>query len=149
MGGWIATLAALARPERVAGLVLVAPAPDMTDKLITPALPAEAHEALSREGVWLRPSAYGPGYLISSRLLDDGAQWAVLPGPVACDAPLRILQGGADADVPWRHALALAGAWTGQDVVFTLVRDGDHRLSRPADLARLLAAVDELGGGAA
>ncbi len=148
MGGWIATLVALARPSRIAGLALVAPAADMTEALITPGLPLEGRRALSQAGVWLRPSAYGPGDLISRALLEDGAKWSVLPGPVACQAPLRILQGGADPDVPWRHALALAEAWSGQDVVFTLIRDGDHRLSRPQDLTRLIATLEELTGRA-
>ena len=88
---------------------------------------------------------YGPGDPITRELLEDGARWSVLPGPVACRLPLRVLQGGADADVPWAHAMALAQAWEGQDVVFTRVRDGDHRLSRPQDLSRLIAAVEELG----
>ena len=143
MGGWIATLVALVRPKRVAAIVLVAPAADMTDALILPSLSPQARAAIAKAGVWTRPSPYGSGDPISRALLDDGARWNVLPGPVACDVPLRILQGGADADVPWRHAFALAQAWRGEDVVFTLVRDGDHRLSRPQDIARLLAAVDE------
>ncbi len=145
MGGWIATLVALARPERIAGLVLVAPAADMTAALIEPELTQEARRALAREGIWTRPSEYGPGDLISRALLEDGGRWSVLPGPIACHAPLRVLQGGADPDVPWRHALALVEAWQGADVAFTLVRDGDHRLSRPQDLKRLLALVEEFG----
>ena len=144
MGGWIATLAALARPERVAGLVLIAPAADMTDKLMEPELGPQAQAALASQDVWVRPSPYGPGDPISRALLEDGRAWSVLPGPVACGAPLRVLQGGADADVPWAHALALAQAWRGEDVVFTLVRDGDHRLSRPQDIARLIQAVEGL-----
>ena len=144
MGGWIATLAALARPDRVAGLVLIAPAAAMTDTLMEPELGPQARESLAKQGVWTRPSPYGPGDPISRALLEDGRAWSVLPGPVACDAPLRVLQGGADTDVPWTHALALAQAWRGDDVVFTLVRDGDHRLSRPQDLVRLVAAVEGL-----
>ena len=147
MGGWIATLAALARPQRVSGLLLIAPAADMTDKLIEPRFGAEARAALASRGLWMRPSPYGPGDPISRALIEDGRAWSVLPGPVACDAPLRVLQGEADPDVPWRHALGLAQAWRGRDVVFTLVSDGDHRLSRPQDLARLIQAVEELVGG--
>lgn len=147
MGGWLACLATLARPERVAGLVLIAPAADFTERLMRPELPREAHGALEREGVWMRPSAYGDGdYPITAALLEDGARWSILPGPVEIAAPVRILQGGADPDVPWRHALALAEALTCGDVVFTLIRDGDHRLSRPQDLERLHAAVAELAG---
>lgn len=144
MGGWMACLAALARPERVAAMVLIAPAPDFIDKLMEPGLPPEAREAIARDGVWMRPSAYDPvGYPITRRLLEEGAAWSILPGPVAIGAPVRILQGGADEDVPWLHALALAQGLVGEDVVFTLIRDGDHRLSRPQDIARLIAAVEE------
>jgi pimeloyl-ACP methyl ester carboxylesterase len=145
MGGWIATLAALARPERIAGLVLLAPAADMTERLIGPELSEEARATLVLEGVWTRPSPYGPGDPISRALLEDGGHWSVLPGPVDVHAPLRVLQGMADADVPWRHAMALAEAWASEDVVVTLVRDGDHRLSRPQDISRLLSAVEEFG----
>jgi pimeloyl-ACP methyl ester carboxylesterase len=144
MGGWIACLAAMAPPERIAGLVLVAPAPDFTEKLMTPALPPQAHAALAAEGVWMQPSDYGEPNPITRELLEDGARWSILPGPVPITAPVRILQGGEDPDVPWRHALELAQALKGDDVVFTLVKDGDHRLSRPQDIARLIAAVAEL-----
>jgi hypothetical protein len=147
MGGWLACLTAMARPERVAGLVLIAPAADFTERLIAPSLPPEAVAAIDRDGLWRRPSPYDPqGYPISRALLEDGARWSILPGPVAVEAPVRILQGGADPDVPWRHALALAEAIEDQDLVFSLIRDGDHRLSRPQDLARLRGAVAELGG---
>jgi len=145
MGGWIACLAALARPHRVTALVLIAPAADFTEALLRPGLPPEAHAALARDGVWLRPSAYDPGgYPISATLLEDGARWSILSAPIPIQAPVRVLQGGADPDVPWRHALALAQAIEGDDVVFTLIRDGDHHLCRPDDLARLLAAVEEV-----
>jgi pimeloyl-ACP methyl ester carboxylesterase len=147
MGGWIACLVALARPERVRAMVLIAPAPDFTEKLMTPELSDEARAAIARDGFWIRPSDYDDGgYPITRALLEDGAQWSILPGPVAIDVPVRILQGGADPDVPWTHALALANALTGQDVVFTLIKDGDHRLSRPQDLERLTAAVSEARG---
>jgi len=145
MGGWLACLAAMARPARVAALVLIAPAPDFTDKLMTPDLPPEALAAIARDGVWREPSPYDPaGNPITRALLEDGGRWSILPGPVPIAAPVRILQGGADPDVPWPHALELANALNSDDVVFTLIRDGDHRLSRPQDLARLVAAVAEL-----
>jgi len=147
MGGWIACLVALARPERVKAMVLVAPAPDFTEKLMAPDLSDEARAAIARDGFWTRPSEYDDGgYPITRQLLEDGAQWSILPGPVAIDVPVRVLQGGADEDVPWTHALALANALTSQDVVFTLIKDGDHRLSRPQDLERLTAAVAEARG---
>jgi len=145
MGGWIACLAALARPQRVRALVLVAPAADFTEKLIEPNLDAAARGALATDGVWLEPSAYGEPNPITARLLEDGARWSILPGPVPITAPVRILQGGQDDAVPWRHALDLAQAIKGEDLVFTLIKDGDHRLSRPQDIARLVAAVGEVG----
>ncbi|MEO8812006.1 MAG: alpha/beta hydrolase [Caulobacteraceae bacterium] len=145
MGGWLACLASMARPERVGALVLVAPAADFTEKLLEPGLPAEARAAIARDGAWTRPSAYDEaGYPIGRTLLEDGARWSILPGPVPIAVPVRILQGGEDADVPWTHALELAHALKSRDVVFTLVKDGDHRLSRPRDLRRLIAAVEEV-----
>ena len=147
MGGWIACLAALARPDRVKGLVLVAPAADFTEKLMAPEIPPEGHAALAADGVWLRPSQYGEPYPITQALLDDGARWSILNGaPIRLGMPVRILQGGQDPDVPWRHALALAEAIAGDDVVFTLIKDGDHRLSRAQDIARLVAAVEAFCG---
>jgi pimeloyl-ACP methyl ester carboxylesterase len=149
MGGWIACLAALVRPDRLHGLALIAPAADFTDKLMEPALDAAARQALARDGICRLPSAYAvDGYPITRALLEDGRRWSILPGPVRIGCPVRILQGGRDDAVPWRHALALAEAITGPDVVFTLVRDGDHRLSRPRDMARLIAVVEELCLGA-
>ena len=145
MGGWIASLVAMARPGRVASMVLIAPAPDFTEKLMTPEIPPEGHAALKADGVWMRPSDYGDPYPITRLLLEDGARWSILGSePVPIEVPVRILQGGADPDVPWRHALELAQAIKGEDVVFSLIKDGDHRLSRPQDIARLLATVAEL-----
>jgi pimeloyl-ACP methyl ester carboxylesterase len=145
MGGWLACLAALARPDRISGLVLIAPAADFTEALLKPGLPPQAHEALAKTGRWTHPSAYDEtGYPITSALLEDGARWTILDREIPITAPTRILHGGEDPDVPWRHALTLAKALKGPDVVFTLVRDGDHRLSRPVDNDRLIAAVEEL-----
>jgi pimeloyl-ACP methyl ester carboxylesterase len=144
MGGWIACLAALARPERIKALVLIAPAADFTDKLIEPELDDDARAAVDRDGVWVRPSDYGDGDPITRQLLQEGRAWSILPGPVEIATPLRVLQGMADPDVPWRHAFNLSLSWAGEDVVFSLIRDGDHRLSRPQDLHRLIAAVEEV-----
>ena len=80
---------------------------------------------MAATGIWLRPSEYGEPYPIARELLEDGARWSILPGPVNIDCPVRILQGGADPDVPWRHALELAQAIRGDDVVFSLIKDGD------------------------
>lgn len=144
MGGWIACLAALARPDRVAGLVLIAPAADFTSALIEPQLSDEARHDLATSGVWLRPSDYGDPQPISRALLEDGARWIILPGPVPIEVPVRILQGREDTDVPWSHALALSQALNSRDQVFSLIGDGDHRLSRPQDLERMIAMVEEL-----
>lgn len=144
MGGWISCLATAVRPERIKAMVLIAPAPDFTEELMAPEIDAAGREALARDGVWMRPSDYGEPYPITAALLEDGARWSILPGPVPITAPVRILQGGADPDVPWRHALELAQALNSDNVVFSLIKDGDHRLSRPQDLDRLLAALDEV-----
>lgn len=152
MGGWLACLVAAAIPERIGAMVLIAPAADFTEKLMGPNLPPEAIEALRETGEWLRPSEYGDDpYPITRELLEDGARWSILQGSVPVEAPVRILQGGQDPDVPWRHALELANQIKGEDVVFTLIKDGDHRLSRPQDIERLLLTVEEacgLGDGA-
>lgn len=145
MGGWIACLAAMARPGRVRAMALIAPAPDFTETLMAPGIPPEGHAALAADGVWLRPSLYGDPYPITRNLLEDGARWSILGSePVPIDVPVRILQGGDDPDVPWRHALGLALQLKSRDVVFSLIKDGDHRLSRPQDIARLLQVVTGL-----
>ena len=144
MGGWIACLAALARPERICGMVLVAPAPDFTTKLMPASFPPEALIALREARVWMQPSEYGDPNPITLALLEDGARWSILDASVPIAAPVRVLQGGEDPDVPWRHALQLAQAIKSQDVVFSLIKDGDHRLSRPQDLARLVAELSSL-----
>ncbi|THD60110.1 alpha/beta hydrolase [Phenylobacterium sp.] len=145
MGGWIACLAAMARPQRVSAMALIAPAADFTEKLLAPEIPPDGRAALAADGVWMRPSEYGDPYPITQALLEDGARWSILGSePVPIDVPVRILQGGVDPDVPWRHGLELANALSGQDITFTLIKDGDHRLSRPQDIARLIAAVEDL-----
>lgn len=145
MGGWISCLVAAVIPERLYAMVLIAPAADFTEALMKPGFPPEAFVALERDGEWIRPSLYDEGgYPITRALLEDGARWSILPGPVPIEVPVRILQGREDPDVPWLHALELANAIKGRDVVFTLIKDGDHRLSRPQDIARLLATVEEV-----
>jgi pimeloyl-ACP methyl ester carboxylesterase len=144
MGGWMALLAAMARPERVRGLVLIAPAPDFTEKLMWPEFTPEQQAEIMGEGFTLRPSAYGEPYPITRALIEDGWQWSILDKDIPFAGPVRILQGMQDADVPWGHALALTTALTADDLVLTLIKDGDHRLSRDEDISRLLAVCGEV-----
>ncbi len=145
MGGWIASLLAADRPDRVAGLVLIAPALDFTEALIRPRLSDAARRALETAGVWYEPSDYDPaGYPITRNLLDEGRRNLLLPGPIPYDGPVHILQGMRDAAVPWQHALRVADAFRSRAVVLTLIKDGEHRLSEPNDIRRLIAAVDAL-----
>jgi pimeloyl-ACP methyl ester carboxylesterase len=144
MGGWLALLAALARPERVVGLVGIAAAPDFTADLIRPRLPPEAVARLEAEGLILAPSAYGDPYPITRRLLEDGERHLLLHGPIPLHVPVHLLHGQEDADVPWQTALRLAAQLESPAVTVELVKDGGHRLSRPEDLRRITAAVDRV-----
>ncbi len=142
MGGWMALLAALARPERVKGLVLLAPAPDFTDKLMWASFDESQRKQIMEQGFWTRPSDYDPaGYPITKMLIEEGRDWNILDGQIALDVPVRILQGGLDPDVPWTHSLDLADKLRSQDVVWSLIKDGDHRLSRTQDIERMVASV--------
>lgn len=152
MGGWLALLAALERPERVAGLVLIAPAPDFTERLMWPDLPEEGRDAILRDGVWQRPSAYGDGpYPITRALIEDGRAHCLLDETIQIRAPVHILHGQSDPDVPWGLSLELAERLESEDVRLTFVKAGDHRLSTPTDLDLMLATVDAMAarvGGA-
>ncbi len=151
MGGWMALLLArelARRPERrasLAGLVLIAPAPDFTERLMWDAFSPEVRHEIETKGVWLRPSQYGEPYPITRELIEEGRNHLLLGGAIEVGCPVRILQGAQDPDVPWRHAFALTERLPNDDVVLTMIRDGDHRLSRPQDIARIIAAVAELG----
>ena len=145
MGGWIMVLAALARPERVAGLVGVAAAPDFTADLLPRRLSETQRRALDEAGRVVLPSTYDPaGYLYTKALVEDGNRNLVLRGPIPLDCPVRLLHGLADESVPWQQSLKLAERLASSDVVLALVKDGDHRLSRDADLARLARVLDGL-----
>jgi pimeloyl-ACP methyl ester carboxylesterase len=144
MGGWIALLAALARPARVAALVGIAAAPDFTEDLIWANLPSGARKRLLAEGLLRVPSAYGTDQILTKTLIEEGRTHLLLRGPLPLTCPLRLLHGQADADVPWQTALRLAEAWQGQDVQVTLIKDGGHRLSRPQDMAALRRLVSPL-----
>lgn len=148
MGGWMALLVALARPELVKGLVLLAPAPDFTDKLMWASFDESQRRQIMEDGAWTRPSDYDPaGYPITRDLIVEGREWNVLDGEIAIDVPVRILQGGLDPDVPWTHSLDLADKLRSRDVVWSLIKDGDHRLSRPQDIERMVATVLDVADG--
>ncbi|MCA0319939.1 MAG: alpha/beta hydrolase [Proteobacteria bacterium] len=142
MGGWISLLVARQMTAPPAGMVLIAPAADFTEALMWPAFPDEVKRQIETTGRWVRPSAYDQGgYPITRALIEDGRRNLVLGGLVETGCPVRILQGMQDPDVPWRHAMLLAEKIARDDVVVTLIKDGDHRLSRDDDLARLTEAV--------
>jgi len=149
MGGWIALLLLQALRKRagtkgsVAGLVLIAPAVDFTEVLMWQRFPAKVKREIETEGVWLRPSEYGDPYPITRALIEEGRDHLLLGRMIETGCPVRILQGVQDPDVPWNHAVALTSRLAQDDVVLTLVKDGDHRLSRAEDLERLIKAVGE------
>ena len=144
MGGWIALLLALARPDRVAALVGVAAAPDFTESLMWEAMSfAERREVMER-GMIMVPNPYGGAYPVTRALIEDGRAHLLLSGPIALDCQIRLLHGQRDAEVPWETALRIAERVAAPDVRTTLIKDGDHRLSRPEDLALLCAVVGEL-----
>jgi pimeloyl-ACP methyl ester carboxylesterase len=151
MGGWLALLLVRALRQRgnggpasVAGLVLIAPAVDFTEELMWKRFTPEIKRALAEEGIWERPSAYSSEpYLVTKRLIEEGRNHLLLGGMIETGCPVRILQGVEDPDVPWQHAKALVARLACDDVVLTLIKDGDHRLSRSEDIERMLGAVGE------
>jgi pimeloyl-ACP methyl ester carboxylesterase len=150
MGGWMALLlareiAGKAQDASLAGMVLIAPAPDFTEELMWKGFSPEIRQEIERKGVWLRPSEYGEPYPITRALIEEGRNHLLLGRAIEIGCPVHILQGAQDPDVPWQHALALAHRLPAEDVVLTMIQDGDHRLSRPQDIARILAAVAEMG----
>ncbi|HEX2137360.1 MAG TPA: alpha/beta hydrolase [Microvirga sp.] len=151
MGGWLALLATRellrTRPERSpAGLVLIAPAVDFTERLMWERLPDSIRRALLAKGVYELPSVYSEiPYPITRKLIEDGRRHLLFGTPIATGCPVHILQGMRDPDVPWTHAMQLVEHLPGDSVTLTLVKDGDHRLSRPEDLERLTAAIEALG----
>ena len=148
MGGWISLLAARelaarGREDRLAGMVLIAPAVDFTEALIWARLPESARRDIETKGFWLRPTQYAPeAYPVTRALIEDGRRHLLLDGPVRSHCPVHILQGMKDPDVPWEHAMRLVHHMAGDGVAVTLIKDGDHRLSREEDMARLLSAVE-------
>jgi pimeloyl-ACP methyl ester carboxylesterase len=151
MGGWLALLLTRELKRRgrngaasIAGMVLIAPAVDFTEELMWKRFTPEIKRELEATGVWARPSQYSAEpYLVTRQLIEDGRQHLLLGGLIETGCPVRILQGVEDPDVPWQHAVELTARLASDDVVLTLVKDGDHRLSRPEDIERMIAAVKE------
>lgn len=149
MGAWIALLLAKTRPERLAGLVLIAPAPDFTQDLMWPSWTKAQQETIMREGILQIPSQYDDTmFVYTKRLIEDGATNRVLTAPLSISCPTRIIQGMADDVVPWQHAMRLAEHLQSPALQVHMTKDGDHRMSTDGDLARLTDTLDRLGGGA-
>jgi pimeloyl-ACP methyl ester carboxylesterase len=146
MGGYLALLLAKERAGSIKGLVLVAPAADMTQALMEPQIASheEARRAIESDGVWLRPSQYGDPYPITRKLIEDGRKHLLLPQGLDIDCPLRILHGDRDPDVPWQHGLRTFDAIRSHDAQFILIKGGDHRLSRDEDILAIQRAAESL-----
>lgn len=146
LGGWLALLLALERRDRVAGLVGVAAAPDFTEDLVWQELSFEQRDILRAKGHVDLPNCYDDGtpYRVGRALIEEGRNHLLLRDAINLACPVRLIQGQKDMDVPWETALRIADCLAVDDVEVTLVKDGDHRLSRPEDLARLVATVARL-----
>ena len=146
MGAWLALLVARALADvgetvRLHGMVLIAPAVDFTESLMWQRFSPGIRDEIDRNGVWMRPSDYGAPYPITRGLIEEGRRHLLLGGLVRSYCPVQILQGMQDPDVPWQHAMALVEHLAADPVAITLVKDADHRLARPQDIARMLAAI--------
>jgi pimeloyl-ACP methyl ester carboxylesterase len=145
MGGWLMLLAALARPDRVAGLVGIAAAPDFTEDLMWREFDDAQRETLAREGVVRVPTDYGDApYPITRALIEEGRDHLLLGGPIPLGCPVRLIQGMRDESVPWETANRLLERLESADVEVTFIKNGDHRLSEPYDLDRLERVLDGL-----
>jgi pimeloyl-ACP methyl ester carboxylesterase len=145
MGGWIMLLTALARAPRVHALIGIAAAPDFTEDLLWPRLDPVEQQELRETGAVTLPSEYDPaGYTYRLSLFEDGKRHLVMRSAIPLDCPVRLSHGMLDTSVPWQTSLSLAARLNSPDVVVSLVKDGDHRLSREPDLRRLGRTLDEL-----
>lgn len=144
MGGWASLLAMLQRSGRVRAMLLMAPAPDFTERLMWDNFSEEARRNVMEDGIHYEPSEYDEPYEYSRELIEDGRENLLLGGPIPFTGPVRILQGLADDVVPWGYPKTLVDMLTSDDVTLTLVKDGDHSLSREADLARLIKTAEVL-----
>jgi pimeloyl-ACP methyl ester carboxylesterase len=143
MGGWIMLLAALARPDRITALVGLAAAPDFTETLMWQHYSPTTRETLERDGIYYAPSDYSDQpYAITLGLIEDGRKHMLLERPIAIHTPVHLIHGMKDDSVPWEHAMLISGRLLSDHVAVTLVKDGDHRLSREEDLDRMFAIID-------
>ncbi|NNC38480.1 MAG: alpha/beta hydrolase [Acidimicrobiales bacterium] len=144
MGGWTSLLAALARPDRIRGLLLIAPAPDFSEKLMWAGFDETIRKTIMDEGIYYQPSDYDEPYEISREMILDGRNNQILDAPIKFVGPVRILQGMNDTSVPPAHAQKVFEMTTSDDIEMTLVKNGDHSLSEPYDLDRLIRTAKEL-----
>lgn len=141
MGGWIALLATLARPDRIKAVVLINPAQDFTERLMWPGLADHERQAILRDGETTIVEEGLGEYVLTRAMFEEARDWLLLDGAIPIAAPIHILQGREDTTVPWRHQIELIERLSGGDVHLDLIADGDHRLSSPADLVRMIETV--------
>lgn len=148
MGGWVALLAALARPRRVASLIGIAAAPDFTEDLMWAEFTEGERQELLETGFVTQPNAYDPAspWRIARLLVEEGRHHLLLRDAIQIRCPVRLIHGQKDQDVPWKTALTLADRLTSDDVEVLLIKDGDHRLSREQDIERIVALVEKMAG---
>ncbi|MFM9890585.1 MAG: alpha/beta fold hydrolase [Rickettsiales bacterium] len=144
MGGWIGLHAALQRKGQVRGLVGVAAAPDFTERMLERGSPEQRREIMEEGVTWVYSDYSASDYPITKNLIENGRALLLLDNPIPLDVPVHLLQGQEDADVHWELALTLGDRIVGDDVAITLIKDGDHRLNRPADLTLLMDAVGRM-----
>jgi pimeloyl-ACP methyl ester carboxylesterase len=149
MGAWVALrivqiLAERGEEDKIAGLVLIAPAPDFTEKLMWEKLPAEVQEEIMQTGSYHHPTPYSDDpYIITRKMIEDGREHLLLDKIFHCPCPIHILHGTKDEDVPWHHAISLMNVVEG-NITLTLVPEGDHRLSTPENIELLIRAIDAM-----
>lgn len=145
MGAWVALNAALERKAHVRGLIGIAPAPDFTERLMFPKFTPEQRRQFEDEGVvWAYSEMSEADYPISKRFIEEARTHLLLDDIIGLEIPVHLLHGQADVDVPWETSIALAEKLMSDDVTVTLIKDGDHRLNRPADLALMMNALERM-----
>ena len=144
MGGWSSMLAARARPERVKALLLINPAPDFTEKLMWAHWPEETKNNILINGVHFEPSEYEEPYEYRKTLIEDGRAHQLLDAPFIFEGPVHIFQGGMDEVVPPDYSRRIVDVVSSDDILCTLIKSGDHSLSRPQDLIQMTSALADL-----